>query len=192
MTTSLLSTGVQFPDGSVQRTAVPSGAIAVWSGAIASIPPGWFLCNGSNGTPDLRNLFVAGAGGLYEVGTVDGEDSVNLTVSQIPSHGHSVTATFEAAGDHNHTVNINSVSNHTHSTSALRSGGGVQVAPGTPGVTSSTGGSVEPAGSHNHSVSFSSSGSHNHSIDWSLGTKGIGSGHENRPPYYALAYVMKG
>ena len=34
---------------------VPSGIIAVWSGSEGSIPSGWYLCNGSNGTPDLRN-----------------------------------------------------------------------------------------------------------------------------------------
>ena len=33
----------------------------MWSGTIAAIPSGWALCNGSNGTPDLRNTFVIGA-----------------------------------------------------------------------------------------------------------------------------------
>lgn len=37
---------------------VPSGGIIMWSGTIATIPTGWYLCNGSNGTPDLRNRFV--------------------------------------------------------------------------------------------------------------------------------------
>lgn len=40
---------------------VPSGVIALWHGTIATIPSGWFLCNGANGTPDLRNLFIVGA-----------------------------------------------------------------------------------------------------------------------------------
>ena len=40
---------------------MPVGVIALWSGPIASIPAGWQLCNGTNGTPDLRNLFVVGA-----------------------------------------------------------------------------------------------------------------------------------
>lgn len=40
---------------------VPSGGIIMWSGTIATIPSGWVLCNGSNSTPDLRNLFVVGA-----------------------------------------------------------------------------------------------------------------------------------
>lgn len=40
---------------------VPSGAIIMWHGSIASIPSGWVLCDGSNSTPDLRNRFIVGA-----------------------------------------------------------------------------------------------------------------------------------
>src|SRR5574343_307799 len=40
----------------------PSGVICWWSGSEASIPSGWYLCNGLNGTPDLRNRVVVGAG----------------------------------------------------------------------------------------------------------------------------------
>jgi hypothetical protein len=40
---------------------LPKGIIALWSGTIATIPAGWALCNGLNGTPDLRNRFVVGA-----------------------------------------------------------------------------------------------------------------------------------
>jgi hypothetical protein len=37
------------------------GGICLWSGTIATIPAGYALCNGSNGTPDLRDKFVIGA-----------------------------------------------------------------------------------------------------------------------------------
>ena len=40
---------------------VPSGAILMWSGTIAAIPSGYFLCNGANSTPDLRDKFIVGA-----------------------------------------------------------------------------------------------------------------------------------
>lgn len=43
------------------RNVVPSGSILLWSGSIASIPAGFALCNGSNGTPDLRDKFIVGA-----------------------------------------------------------------------------------------------------------------------------------
>jgi len=48
---------VSWGDGS----NVPVGGIILWSGLIASIPTNWALCNGSNGTPDLRNTFIVGA-----------------------------------------------------------------------------------------------------------------------------------
>ncbi len=42
--------------------SVPVGCIVIWSGAVAKIPKGWQLCNGTNGTPDLRGRFVMGSG----------------------------------------------------------------------------------------------------------------------------------
>lgn len=41
--------------------AVPIGGIIMWSGSIATIPANWYLCNGSNSTPDLRDKFIVGA-----------------------------------------------------------------------------------------------------------------------------------
>lgn len=38
-----------------------TGAILLWYGLIATIPSGWRLCDGTNGTPDLRDKFVVGA-----------------------------------------------------------------------------------------------------------------------------------
>ena len=50
-------------------SAFPPGGIILWSGTIASIPSGWVLCNGSNGTPDLTDRFVIGAGGSFNPNT---------------------------------------------------------------------------------------------------------------------------
>jgi len=46
---------------------LPTGTIVLWSGAIVDIPAGFVLCNGANGTPDLRDRFVVGAGSTYAV-----------------------------------------------------------------------------------------------------------------------------
>lgn len=43
------------------KSGVPSGVILLWSGTVASIPTGWTLCDGNNGTPDLRDRFVVGS-----------------------------------------------------------------------------------------------------------------------------------
>lgn len=60
---------------------MPSGSIILWSGSIASIPSGWVLCNGANGTPDLRNMFVVGAGSTYSVADTGGATTHTHTVS---------------------------------------------------------------------------------------------------------------
>jgi hypothetical protein len=51
---------------------IPSGSIIMWSGSIGSIPVDYYLCNGSNGTPDLRDRFIIGAGNSYAVGATGG------------------------------------------------------------------------------------------------------------------------
>ena len=51
---------------------LPSGSIIMWSGAIGSIPVGYLLCDGTNGTPNLKDSFVVGAGNTYSVGSNGG------------------------------------------------------------------------------------------------------------------------
>lgn len=66
--------------------AIPSGAIMLWSGSIASIPSGWYLCDGTNSTPDLRSKFIVGAGSTYSVAATGGTaDAV------VVSHTHTIT-----------------------------------------------------------------------------------------------------
>lgn len=74
--------------------AFPSGGIIMWSGSIASIPSGWYLCNGLNSTPDLRDKFIVGAGSTYAVAATGG--SANAVVV---SHTHTATVTDPG---HNH------------------------------------------------------------------------------------------
>lgn len=63
-----------------------TGMILAWSGAIVDIPTGWYLCDGNNGTPDLRNRFVIGAGDTY---SVDDTGGANTHIhSLIGSHTH--------------------------------------------------------------------------------------------------------
>lgn len=57
------------------------GLIALWSGSIASIPEGWHLCDGDEGTPDLRDRFVVGAGDSYAVAETGGDIEHNHTGS---------------------------------------------------------------------------------------------------------------
>ena len=88
-------------------TPTPSGVIVLWSGSIGSIPSGWYLCNGANGTPDLRNRFVVGAGSTYAVDATGGSaDAIVVSHTHTntvtdPGHSHSydrATATSPQSG----------------------------------------------------------------------------------------------
>lgn len=201
------------PDGSsveesLSNNNLPSGIIAMWSGSSDAIPSGWLLCDGSNGTPDLRNRFIVGAGSNYSVGNTGGSDSVTLTTAQMPSHahGHSLSAASNGSHSHSHSFSISlsnlscsSAGEHTHN---IHMGRNASVSGSYPQV--STGASSKDArttssGSHTHTISgsgtlsgsISSGGAHAHSISGSISNTGSGQSHENRPPYYALCFIMK-
>ena len=72
----------------VQRE-IPRGTIMWWNGSIASIPTTWRLCDGTRLTPDLRNMFIVGAGDTYSVGDTGGQ----------LLHTHNFTS-----DDHSHTI----------------------------------------------------------------------------------------
>jgi len=72
-------------------SAFTSGMIMLWSGSIGSIPVGWYLCDGTNGTPNLTDRFIVGAGSSYSVGGSGGSSSVTLTTNNLPAHTHTLT-----------------------------------------------------------------------------------------------------
>lgn len=74
-------------------TTIPAGMISLWYGSIGGVPLGWYLCDGSNGTPDLRDRFVVGAGSTYSVAATGG--SANAIVV---SHTHTATSTVTDPG----------------------------------------------------------------------------------------------
>ena len=183
---------------------VPSGIIAVWSGSEGSIPSGWYLCNGSNSTPDLRNRFIvgAGSGSSYSVGNTGGSNTVTLSTSQIPSHSHTTNNHSHNASvsdpGHGHSVSV-SDPGHSHNTSVT----GAKLFPGYGGAHVPYGGAGGYPGTHfnmsNANTGISANASNaNTSISVSTGNAnpstnntGGGGSHENRPPYYALCYIMK-
>jgi hypothetical protein len=77
-----------------------SGLIALWSGSIATIPTGWFICDGANGTPDLRDKFVVGAGATYAVAATGGsKDAVVVSHTHIQdAHGHGILGDVGTSG----------------------------------------------------------------------------------------------
>lgn len=153
--------------------SVPAGVICMWSGSSAEIPAGWVLCDGSNNTPDLRGRFVVGAGGAYDVGDTGGADSVALTTAQMPSHSHGGSVSVTSGGAHTHELYIsNDIAGFLPmltQTSFRDAAGGISVGDD----------NVKDAGAHTHNATLS------------ISSAGSGNAHENRPPYYALCYIMK-
>lgn len=70
--------------------SAPIGAIMIWSGTENNVPEGWSICNGQNGTIDLRDKFVLAAGESHPVGETGGSEEVTLTVAQMPAHSHKI------------------------------------------------------------------------------------------------------
>lgn len=151
---------------------MPSGAIILWSGAASAIPSGFVLCNGSNSTPDLRGRFIIGAHGdsdsdanTYDVGDTGGSATHTLTTAEMPSHTHTATSTDSG---HTHTINYSNESN-------------VELI----GSTVTTISEVDEGGSTRTTSSSTAN------ITTTIASTGGGGAHENRPPYYALCYIMK-
>lgn len=180
---------------------LPAGVILLWSGSQASIPSGWVLCDGTNSTPDLRNRFIVGAGDTYAVDATGGADSVALSTSELPSHTHTFSGSTASSGSHTHSGTTGSGGSHSHnpstgaSTGFLINGTG-PVASLSPGGGAFVGGNnstttTDTAAAHTHSFTTGSDGAHTHTFSGTTGATGSASAHENRPPYYALCYIMK-
>lgn len=190
MPSALVSTGVQFPDNSIQQVAIPSGAIVVWNGIISNIPVGWKLCDGTNGTPDLRDRFVVGAGSSYSVDAVGGSSAVSLLSPQLPAHSHAATGSANDAGAHAHSISVGTAGSHNHPHSGLTAAGAFTILGGTGPGRWGNAASIGNAGAHSHTLSISAVGNHNHAVSVTLGDSGVGDAHENLPPYYSVAFIM--
>lgn len=113
---SVIYTAANLTQSAVNALAFPVGTIMMWYGALGGIPAGFQVCDGTNGTPDLRNKFVVGAGGTYALGAAGGAASVtsgaggahlpvvlgtSLTVDELPPHSHLVGARGSNASTNN-------------------------------------------------------------------------------------------
>jgi len=150
--------GVQAAAG----TTIPTGMISLWYGSIGSVPTGWYLCDGSNGTPDLRDKFIIGAGNSYAVSATGGSTTATLTTNNLPAHTHTATVT-DPGHAHGYT------SPHVN---AQNIDGATSFVPYVDGIASTTSSAFTGI-----SVTNSSTGS--------------GTSFSVLNPYYALAYIMK-
>lgn len=148
--------------------AFPVGGIIMWSGLISAVPSGWYFCNGSNGTPDLRDKFIVGASA-----DSGGAAKTNITASYTQTGG----AKDAIVVSHTHTAITASNGSHTHTAPLGLSGTGSNYYIPTGDASNNLSTTTGSAGEHTHTITVSSTGS--------SGTNA------NLPPYYALAYIMK-
>lgn len=123
-------------------SSVPQGSIIPWYGSSENIPNGFALCDGKNGTPDLRDRFLVGAGKSYKLGNTGGENTHVLTIAEMPKHEHTIYSGRYGSNIYSISCDGSSyggILDHKHLT--------------------------HPAGGNQP--------------------------HENRPPYYALCFIMK-
>ena len=189
---------------------IPSGGIILWSGAANAIPTGWVLCDGQNSTPDLRNRFVVGAGDAYAVDATGGSADATLV-----SHTHNVNGNTNNTGSHSHSGNTNNTGDHSHSGNTNNTGDhahrwGTDDADGAGGTGNpdANGGqawrawtdtqgahshniNTNNSGSHSHNINTNNTGDHSHNVTGNTDSQGSSATGANRPPYYALCYIMK-
>ena len=130
----------------------------------------WHLCDGTNGTPDLRGRFILGASSSHEAGTTGGEEANQLTEQELPKVTVTSTGTTSDDGQHSHNIVADSDQKDGWKRDAVERTTEGEYSP----VTRQT----EKAGLHHHTVTTS-------------GTFGGGQAHNNMPPYYTLAFIIK-
>jgi hypothetical protein len=145
--------------------AFPSGGIIMWSGLISAIPSGWYFCNGSNSTPDLRDKFIIGASA-----DSGGAAKTNITAAYTQTGGSKDAIVIS----HTHTATV-SDPGHTHG----------------PVVASRFAGPAFGGYNVNLQISDTPIDSAFTGISVSNSTTGSSGTNANLPPYYAIAYIMK-
>jgi len=153
--------GIPTSSGGGGGTSVPTGCILIWSGSAGSIPSGFQLCDGTNGTPDLRNSFVLGAGNSYVVGQTGGSADAVLA-----SHTHTATSVVTDPG-------------HLHTTSQ----GGFLTPNGGTGSYS--------GGGSGSSITNTNTAVTGITVATTNAASGVSPTGGNLPPYYALCYIYK-
>lgn len=176
---------VIYHAGNLTRSVVggilfPTGVVVMWNGTPATVPTGWALCDGTNGTPNLRDRFIVGAGSTYALGAVGGATTAStgssgthdhvvqgtsLTIAQMPTHSHRLIGLRNPIG---------ASGSYTIWTVGTDGPGSYYAADDNSGNKM-----VENTGSGDpHTHSISGDGSHSHTVS-------------TLPPYHGLYFIMK-
>ena len=140
---------------------VPLGVIQIWAGTLSTIPNGWNLCDGLSGRPNLLTRFIRG---VQTSATNPGIIGGQATVTLNITQMPSHTHSITGGGTHNHTVPLGTSSG----SSGIRQGSG-----GNAGNGIDLGDESPPI------------------VTGSIGTAGSGQSHDNIPPFFEVAYIIK-
>ena len=170
---------------SVANALIPVKGIIMWSGTIveAEALANWAICDGQNGTPDLRDKFVLGVGSTLNgstatKGELGGTNSYTLALNQMPQHKHDVSDS-----GHTHTI-----TDPGHAHTWVRQD--VQINAGyRPWPANNNDCSQSTVNTSNESTGITGTQNGNANISESL--KGGTTAIENRPSYFALCYLMR-
>jgi hypothetical protein len=146
---------------------VPRGAIIMWSGALADVPAGWQLCDGTNGAPNLQDRFILGTAAAEEPGSPGGAHSLTLTTAQTPQHVHSFT-TGNNDVDHDHLYDVPRFS-----------------------IDGRFGGGQDAVTSYFYDPYYSDANNRDHRHPGTTDAMPAAASFDNRPAFYKLAFIMK-
>lgn len=153
--------------GGFEDDRLPAGHIIMWGGAYDNIPSGWVICDGNNGTPDMRHKFVKGSSSATaSLGTV-GQDSYSLSTAQLPSHDHA--GNTSTTGSHRHEFNKNNSNPYDDWSGAENFGMAQSYSDGDRGMSDE--------GGHSHNAPTFSTGS--------------GASIDNKPAFYELVFIQR-
>jgi microcystin-dependent protein len=171
----------------IQNLIFPVGGIIMWSGAIADIPAGWALCDGTQGTPNLKGRFIVG----YDAGSPTTPANITagtpnmppLGLGKRPSNYGKIGNTGVGDGAYLTGANVPAHFHYTVSNSGVSGGG-----DNNP-LTEST--AITRVRETSGNLSYRLGGANDEANIGRTSVYGIGTNFENRPPYYVLAYIMK-
>jgi len=172
-------------------TSIPVGGIIMWSGTIASIPSNWKLCNGTNGTPDLRNRFIIGASIDATTSGTGGSNGVTKAHTDIEGTNLVTGGTKDAVVvSHSHSGFTSKDGNHSHDIAPV---GGTTFNINTTGIGTSFSGAVYANGGTNleGGIYLQATNGTNSEHKHTISEDGVSGINKNLPPYYAIAFIMR-
>lgn len=180
----------------IRNTAFEIGMIMQWYGAAVNCPDGWAICDGTGGTPDMRERVAVGVGGALAVGDPIGAATVTATIGAAGAHDHGAVTGEEEAGvpAHSHRLYVWESGSNGPGQMENFANSGIGPAQGVAGNADSNTYAYRQATVGGHDLVESSAGSgdptHSHTITAAVDHSHTSSAVSTIQPSRALHYIM--